>query len=300
MTTMPRRAPLTGTILLSLVGILAGMGAGCGSASRAAPVVPTTTAAVVPKPPVQAAAPKDEQGAKALPPLPEKDTVVVIDSGGGKHAKPPATLLEASKAEKERRQERTKQGAHPIVITDSNLKTFATGKLTTAKPAHAADKEQKAADKGQKNLKDKGAGKAVPDADAPGAEKYWRNRVLEIRRRWHDAVKAQDDLEGKIAKLRREFYAADDPYYRDSQIKPAWDKALADLDSARQEAKDAQDQLATALEAGRKAGAPPGWLREGVELEPKPTAKPDHEPKPAPEPGEPQITEPNSGPPTAA
>ncbi|HKI86110.1 MAG TPA: hypothetical protein VKA53_05135, partial [Thermoanaerobaculia bacterium] len=112
-----------------------------------------------------------------------------------------------------------------------------------------------------------------------------------------DAVANQHKLKGRIAELRRKFYAAVDPYYRDSQIKPAWDKALADLDAARQEAKEAQHELAAVLEQGRRAGVPAGWLRAGIELEPSPSPKDKHEPKMAPEPGQPQVIEPNAGPP---
>lgn len=274
---------------------------GCRSGSTASPQVPTTTAAVVPKPPLEPEPSTKKQGSAAVPPLPEKDTLVVIDSGGSKGEKPPTTLLEASKAEKKRREQNTKTGAHPIVITDANLKTFATGELTTAKPNHGSKKAQKA----KKGTHEKAAAKAASssgplDADAPGAEHYWRNRVLEIRRRWHDAVEQQHDLKGRIAKLRQEFYAADDPYYRDTQIKPAWDKALADLAAARKNAKDAQKRLAKALEQGRKAGVPPGWLREGIDLQPKPAPEPNHEPRPAPKPGEPQVVEPNAGPPVSS
>ncbi len=295
----PTRASITQAILCALAVLGLTSAAGCRSASRTAPAVPTTTAAVVPKPPVSPATSKPEQTANSVPPLPVKDTVVVINPGGNSPEKTPTTLLEASEAERKRREERSKEGARPVVITDANLKKFATGDLTTAKPSYPKDKGKKAAIESTDGSEKAAANAGPPDADAPGAEKYWRNRVLEIRRRWHDAVAQEGTLQGKVAKLRREFYAEDDPYYRDSQIKPAWDKALADLEAARKVAKDAQTELATALEQGRKAGAPAGWLRAGIDLQPPPAPKPDHEPKPAPQPGEPQVVEPNGGPPAS-
>jgi hypothetical protein len=41
------------------------------------------------------------------------------------------------------------------------------------------------------------------------------------------------------------------------------------LEEARAEAETAKTELAELLEEGRAAGALPGWLREGVDEEPK-------------------------------
>jgi sporulation-control protein spo0M len=65
------------------------------------------------------------------------------------------------------------------------------------------------------------------------------------------------------------FYREDDGFYRDQEIKPAWDKSLRDLDEARLMAVEMEKELELFLEAGRRAGALPGWLREGIELEPQ-------------------------------
>src|ERR1700719_3030361 len=75
---------------------------------------------------------------------------------------------------------------------------------------------------------------APPAGPAPPAvtaalvrdEKYWRGRALEIRQRWRKASDRIKELEEDIGLLRRRFYAQDDPYVRDGQIKPAWDHAL--------------------------------------------------------------------------
>jgi hypothetical protein len=55
---------------------------------------------------------------------------------------------------------------------------------------------------------------------------------------------------------------------RDGKIKPEWDRALDRLEQARREEVQAQRDLEEFLDDGRRAGALPGWLREGIELEP--------------------------------
>ncbi|HKI85835.1 MAG TPA: hypothetical protein VKA53_03730, partial [Thermoanaerobaculia bacterium] len=122
---------LTVRALLVVLG-LAGFAllGGCRSGASKSPQVPTTTAAVVPRPPVESGSAPERSG--PVPPLPEKDTLVVIDSGGDHGKRQATTLLEASEEEAKRREKRAKQGSHPIVITNANLKSYATGQLTTA------------------------------------------------------------------------------------------------------------------------------------------------------------------------
>ena len=82
------------------------------------------------------------------------------------------------------------------------------------------------------------AAKAVRDANAAADEErkaeeaYWRDRVLEIRLAWRDAADRVEELEGDVFHLRQRFYAEDDGFYRDSQIKPAWDRAVEQLRDA--------------------------------------------------------------------
>jgi hypothetical protein len=175
------------------------------------------------------------------------------------------TLAEAAKAERDRKAE-----AIPtrIVINNKTIHRYAKGgQLTVAEP------------------KKKGAPASVPASQAPAAaagsqapvataalvrdEKYWRGRALEIRQRWRKAADRIKELEEDIGLLRRRFYAQDDPYVRDGQIKPAWDRALDELHESRAAVQAAKKELTDFLDEGRIAGALPGWLREGIDLEPK-------------------------------
>ncbi len=157
------------------------------------------------------------------------------------------------------------------VITDKNV-TQSKGHLTVADPKKPAVSEVDAATL-----------QAVRD------EQYWRSRALGIRTRLRQATDRVEDLELSAAGWRRRFYAEEDPYLRDGKIKPEWDRVLARLEETRNEVETSRKELDDFMEEGRRAGALPGWLREGGELEPveeKPATSPG-----IAEPGEPQIYE---------
>lgn len=197
--------------------------------------------------------------------------VVVIDPGAGGDG--PKSLYEAARAERKRR---SRAGEPVAVITDESLAGYAAdGRLTVVDsgPEDEAEEDDQA---------------ATSLAGLPGAEEegYWRDRARSLRRSWREAVDEIEELEGRVAELRRRFYAEDDPHFRDSRIKPAWDRALERLEEARRTADRARDGLTQLLEEGRRAGALPGWLREGIELEPEPLPEPEPDPR---DPGEPVV-----------
>ena len=239
-----RRSLVAGRLLLALGLPL--LIAACGSAgSRDAdrkPLPPQTVASPRPEPPP----PSEPPVATPSPP----ETVIVLDPGD-EPADAPETLAEAARRERERR----RNAPEPIaVINNKNLGDYAAGgSLTIAEPANQVEPEEAEA----------------LTADGHD-EAWWRERGLEIRRQWRDSVDAVERLEGEAAELRRRFYATDDPYVRDAQVKPEWDRVLRELERARSDAEDGPRQVDQFLEEGRRAGALPGWLREGVELEPVP------------------------------
>ncbi len=195
------------------------------------------------------------------------------------------TLVEAAQRERERRRQ---AGAPIAVIDDKNLKEHATGQLTFAEDeaqASAAAAEE-ATSPGAAAPADEAAAAAEPRDEA-----YWRERVRTLRALWRDAADRVPELEERAAELRRRFYETDDAYYRDTRIKPAWDRAIDQIAQARAEAEAHRLELARVLEEGRRAGALPGWLREGIELEPAPAEPPTE----THEPGEPEIHEIDDG-----
>lgn len=181
-------------------------------------------------------------------------TTIEIESGSQPRSAT-VTLVEASRAEKERR---AKPSRTPIVITNKTLSQYNKGKVTFAQPAEKAQ------------------GAASGEPAEQGAD-YWQKRGLEIRQRWHDNTERVHELEQTAADLRRKFYGENDTRVRDLQIKPDWDRALDELRAARIAVETARKDLTHFLDDGRAAGALPGWLREGSELEP-----PAEAPAPAP------------------
>lgn len=225
---------------------------GCASRSPApapaagpvSPVPPAPTATAEPAPAPESPAP------------PTGPRTVVLDSGE-EEGEQPRTLLEASRLAKERQ----KTAGQPIaVITDENLAQYARqGKLTVAKPAAKPDPE---------------AGTpAVAPAEGEGKpsrdEAYWRTTARSLREKWRAAIDAVSELETRAEALRHQFYSEEDVYLRDTRVKPAWDRVLDRLEDAKRDADGGRAGLTDFLEEGRRAGALPGWLREGIELEPE-------------------------------
>jgi hypothetical protein len=225
-------------------------------APAAAPSTPQT-----PEPTVAPAAPPPREG-DAAP--------VVVDPGTETEGKP-QTLLEASRAEKERR---AGAGKPVAVINDKTLSRYASkGQITVADPK-----------------KDKKKAAPVPAA-APAVkdEQYWRGRARELRDSWKQAAEEVKDLEQKSTALRQKFYSESDTFLRDTQIKPDWDRVLDRLRQARLDVDTAKQDLTRFLEEGRSAGALPGWLDEGIEDEPADEAVKKKEPVSAVQPIEPPV-----------
>lgn len=196
-----------------------------------------------PPPPPQTAAPPT--GA----PKATGSEAVLIDPGGAEESE--TSLVAAARAERARRRD---AGLPVAVVTDRNLSQYATGSLTFQDSPLPAEKAAPS-----------------PGAEAASAnrdEATWRAEARAIRGRWRAAHDAVARLEEEAAALRQRFYAEDDAYVRDRQIKPEWDRALDAVSQARRDVERERQALATLLEEGRRAGAFPGWLREGEELEP--------------------------------
>ncbi|MEO7794059.1 MAG: hypothetical protein ABIV06_04740 [Thermoanaerobaculia bacterium] len=245
-------------------GLLAGLTtlaiSGCAATVPDAVALPPVSQAMAEAPPSKTAG--EDVVASPAPP-----TVVVIDAGSMEGVEGPKNLADAAREERDRRA----QAGKPVAVIDNrNLAEFAKGqKLTVAEGSGTT-----AADASAGKEVDAAAARAVQD------EEYWRNRGLEIRQRWRTSTDRIVELEGESEELRRRFYAADDPYVRDSQVKPEWDRALDELDETRRAAERAELELERFLTEGRQAGAFPGWLRDGTDLEPerKVSKAPDGEP----------------------
>ncbi|MDH3403692.1 MAG: hypothetical protein OES32_15230 [Acidobacteriota bacterium] len=255
----------------ALALLAAGVFLACGSAGeRRFETRPTEAKAEIERT-KQAADAEPGAGAEAPPPPapsppPAPDTSAAIDSTAPvagptgatqfktatveEPAPAAPTLFEASEAER-RRREQTPPAR--VVITDANLEDYATaGRLT----------ELVTEDRGEE---DEAPVASEEESDPEGT---WRRRARDARLAWRAAADRVVELEERVAKLRWDFYAADDGYHRDAVIKPEWDRAAIELEQERLRVEEMRLQLDRVLAEGRLAGALPGWLREGLEFEP--------------------------------
>lgn len=250
-----------GLVALGSLGLLAG----CAHGSKATPV------------PVPQVAPPEPPPSPPEP-APREPTLVVIDPGTNE--KEPPSLAEAARRERERR---SATGEPVAVITDETLPEYAKGgQLTFMRPP--ADKGEEAGAAAGETNESQDSESSLRETEK--TEEYWRSRALQIRLRWRQAVEERQELEETAAELRRRFYSEDDPYVRDTQIKPAWDRILDRLAQVKEDARSYRLELEALMEEGRRAGALPGWLREGIEHEPD---DPAEEEIPSAEPSEPKV-----------
>jgi hypothetical protein len=150
-----------------------------------------------------------------------------------------------------------------IVITNENLPDYASQReLTTAKenqnqavrPVHA------------------GGLVATPSNTGPEAERkrFWQAKYKHQIELIAGLKRRIEALDYQIPGLWRDFYAWDDPAYRDSVIKPKIDRSMKERDALEVRLQQEEARLLEIKEDSRQDGAEPGWFREIKE----PTAPP--------------------------
>jgi len=171
------------------------------------------------------------------------------------------SMADVVRAAETARAPRDKKAA--VTIDNANLVTDPTkGRLTTVQGQPTRPAPVAAAARPPAMMAPTVTPTPAPPGGPSAEELKWREAVRAARKRVEDAGKRVEELEAANHKLENDFYAWDDGQYRDRVIKPAWDKAKADLEAARQEQAAAEKDLADLPEKARKAGALPGWLRE--------------------------------------
>ncbi len=154
----------------------------------------------------------------------------------------------------------------PRVINNEAVKQLSEGvELTMSAPAPG----------------DAGGGVRGRESSEERKKSIWQQRyraALDRVRRLETEVK---ELDSRANRLEQEFYAHDDPVYRDGTIKPAWDKALADLEKAKTDLADARKEPNDVLNAARRDGALPGWFR-GLDEAPPPSDRASEPARPNP------------------
>ena len=106
------------------------------------------------------------------------------------------------------------------------------------------------------------APEAAAQTDANGmTEQDWKQRAASLKASIAEGQKKVRDLETETKRLENDFYAWSDGNYRDTVIKPSWDKAKEDLKAARAQLEQSEASVSSLEDDARKAGAPPGWVR---------------------------------------
>lgn len=248
---------------LAFLGIVLGCASAVPPQTETAPPPPSLPPETLGEP-----APPEKPPAPRPTPTPNP-TLVVVDAGGEEAVQ--GDLAAAARAERERRRA---AGPPVAVLHDKNIREFAKDqKLTFANP--------------EKSFPPQGAPTGAEPATAKDPESYWRDRGRLLRERWRNLSDELVEERARVADLRTRFYSTDDPYIRDAEVKPAWDRSLDRIDTVEREIVRVREELDRFHEEGQRAGALPAWLLEGVDLEPGPE---DGINRPA-EPGEPVIYE---------
>lgn len=187
----------------------------------------------------------------------EKPTPTPRPSGG-------KTLADVAK-DKKLKGDTNASSSGSIVISNENISDYASkGGLTTARPTGKSP-----AARGVH------AGTNVTVIDSKTSEQnkrrhYWQQRYVQQLERIASIKSQITDLDLEIPALWNEFYARDDPMYRDGVIKPRLDRSLERRDELAALLLKEEPKLAQIKEEARKDGAEPGWWRNITEPTPRP------------------------------
>ncbi len=152
---------------------------------------------------------------------------------------------------------RLPEGEEGRTITNESVKSMARGvQLTTAIAAPPVDETGLALDAEEQDRK----------------RAHWQEQYLEAQAELQAAEDEVRRLESEVARLETEFYSTDDPARRDGVVKPAWDRALADLEAARDRLAQARTGPERVRDEALRDGALPGWFRGTLRRNPPPDA----------------------------
>lgn len=150
------------------------------------------------------------------------------------------------------------ENGKPIVISDENLAEIASqGSVTSVEKGrgNAADRRP---------VREPGRGTVIEPSDGDSSDerrRYWRDqyeRQVEIIEALQREIV---NLDQEIPGLWRDFYAWDDPAYRDGVIKPKLDAAMERRKTLEEQLAAARPRLTEIKSDARREGAEPGWFR---------------------------------------
>ncbi len=183
---------------------------------------------------------------------------------------PTATPRPRTLADLARRMRLQDQGGHgqPVLITNENLASYAArGGITTVTSTPGPDEFRLPAADGEPGL---GPAGSPEDSERD----MWRQRYSGQQQKVAAMESRRRELDSEIPALWNQFYAWDDPAYRDGVIKPKLDAAIRERDDLDKQIADERRKLPEILDQARRAGAEPGWFRDLRQAAPSPAPSP--------------------------
>ena len=104
-------------------------------------------------------------------------------------------------------------------------------------------------------------GTEKPEAGGAKDQAYWSGRMKEARDKLTRSQLFADSLQTRINSLTTDFVNRDDPAQR-AKIETDRQTALAELEKVKKEMDDQNKAIKAIEDEARRAGAPPGWLRQ--------------------------------------
>lgn len=230
-------------------------------ATRPVAVLPEALPDLPPPPPIREVAPSSPKAIK------------VISEGNEGKVQP--SLIEASRMAKAKK--RNEGEVRPVIeITDENLKDYSSQgqvfvvesggsePVVAAQPLVAEAVVAEESDPVPASVAGETESNSSGSADR---ELFWRQSVSELRTGLRRSIEDLRRIELESTLLRQQFYSETDPFVRDNEVKPRWDRALDQLTSLRKKAKEDHNALTSLLAEAKKTGISPEWLQDGTSTE---------------------------------
>lgn len=101
---------------------------------------------------------------------------------------------------------------------------------------------------------------AAPPAGEQKDEKYWKDRIAQVREELRRNEAFAEALQSRINSLTRDFTSRDNPVQR-ARVADDRERALAEQARVKIEIENGRKKIDDIEEEARRAGVPAGWLR---------------------------------------
>lgn len=168
-------------------------------------------------------------------------------------------LVEAAKKEKERRAK--VKGTK--VFTNQDIQEFKKkNNIEDEEEVVSTEEEGEPESAGAEKTPKTAAKEKEKEKDLSMNEEYWRGRYQNASARVQQAQEKVNQLQSDINSLNQQFYAEGDGVGQRPLIESERGARLTELEAAKAELEQARQDFTNLEEEARRAGAPPGWVRD--------------------------------------